>query len=122
MAAVFLCRADLSTLERNVTESVCMTVRPQMDVSGTWMTKRYQYLGLDILRVRSSTIHRHLSPSRAHCALTNTHTHTRSPCFHKGRTRMSLSLLSNFLLMGPQTISCFHLSYWFNLWPSHRFT
>ena len=32
---------------------------------------------------------------------------------------MSLSLLSNFLLMGPQTISCFHLSYWFDLWPSH---
>lgn len=20
--------------------------------------------------------------------------------------------------MGPQTISCFHLSYWFDLWPS----
>lgn len=32
---------------------------------------------------------------------------------------MSLSLLSNFLLMGLQTISCFHLSYWFDLWPSH---
>lgn len=32
---------------------------------------------------------------------------------------MFLSLLSNFLLMGLQTISCFHLSYWFDLWPSH---
>lgn len=46
------------------------------------------------------------------------HTHTRFYCLHKGRTWMSLSLLSNFLLMGPQTISCFHLSYWFDLWPS----
>lgn len=31
---------------------------------------------------------------------------------------MSLALLSNLLLMGPQTISCFHLLYWFDLRPS----
>lgn len=30
-------------------KNVCMTVRPQMDVSGTWMTTRYQYVYLDIL-------------------------------------------------------------------------
>lgn len=47
------------------------------------------------------------------------HAHTCSHCSHKGRTWMSLSLLGNFLLMGLQTISCFHLSYWFDLWPSH---
>lgn len=31
-----------------------------------------------------------------------------------------LSLLSNFLWMGPWTISCFHLLYLFDLWPSRR--
>lgn len=39
-------------------------------------------------------------------------------CSRKGSTQMFLSLLSNFLLTGLQTISCFHLSYWFDLWPS----
>lgn len=45
--------------------------------------------------------------------------HTRSHCSHNGRTCISLSLLSNFLWMGPWTISCFHLLYLFDLWPSH---
>lgn len=49
VAAVFLSETDLSTEERNVTKNVCMTVRPQMDVSGTGMTTRYQYLHLDLL-------------------------------------------------------------------------
>lgn len=37
----------------------------------------------------------------------------------RGRTWMSPALLSNLLLMGPQTISCFHLLYWFDLRPRH---
>lgn len=41
-----------------------------------------------------------------------------SICYHGGRTWMSLSLYNNFLLMGLQTISCFYLSHWFDLWPS----
>lgn len=45
--------------------------------------------------------------------------HTRSHCSHNGRTCISPSLLSNFLWMGPRTISCFHLLYLFDLWPSH---
>lgn len=45
--------------------------------------------------------------------------HTCSHCSHNGRTCISLSLLSNFLWMGPRTISCFHLLYLFDLWPSH---
>lgn len=35
---------------------------------------------------------------------------------------MSLALLSNLLLMGPQTISCFHLLYRFDLRPSRGFS
>lgn len=45
--------------------------------------------------------------------------HSRSHCSHNGRTCISPSLLSNFLWMGPWTISCFHLLYLFDLWPSH---
>lgn len=40
----------------------------------------------------------------------------------EGRTWTSLALLSNLPLMGPQTISCFHLLYWFDLRPSCGFS
>lgn len=99
------------TKERNVAKNVCMTVRPQMDVSGTWMTTYtliYWHNPI-ICNIQGPVTLLHILYSY------NTHTH----CSDKGRTWMSLSLLSNFLLMGLQTISCFHLSYWFDLWPSH---
>lgn len=77
-----------------------MNVRLE-DVSGTgsWL--------FDILTYNIP--HGRTSHHPAHC----------SRCSHKARTWMIPSLLGNFLLMVLQTISCFHLSYWFDLWPSH---
>lgn len=90
-----------------------------MEVSGTWMTTRYQYLSLDILTQSYHLQYTGTSHPPAHTLYSCKHTYTHSRCSHKDRTWMPLSLLSNFLLMGPQTISCFHLSYWFDLWSTH---
>lgn len=40
----------------------------------------------------------------------------------RGRTWISLALLSNLLLMGPWTISCFHLLYLFDLRSTRGFS
>lgn len=64
------------------------------------------------------SICKYLSPPRMwYCTR---HTHTHSLPLLPQRQDMSLSLIGNFLLMGLQTISCFDLSYCFDLWPGER--